>query len=777
MSNNNGASNNLRAFLGQIWGGISFAIAVVTSLLGWIQVARGDLGLFTLILLLVSVSALFLACVYYVWFWKPESEDGSPKILIPDSNKAIKIQRVKQQRRKKVRLLARLGLFIIPILTVAGIAGWQYYVSRPTQDFIILVAKFDGPKPQEYRVTETIVANLENATEEYSHVKIEALEKSLNNKSNARKEGKRQKAALVIWGWYGKTEEKVPISVNFELLNSSPKLPKLGREARGQVQTLAVAQLESFKLQTRLSQEMTYLSLFTLGMYRYLEGDWDRAIERFTEALAALESAEEPVAALGREIVYFHRGASYLQEDSLQAIDDYFISNINLIKTESGFLLDNSRLDPSKYQRIIDDYNKALIINPQFALAYLNRGLAYFSQGDYQRAIDDYNKALKINPQSALAYSNRGLAYLSRGDYQQAIDDFNQVLKIDPQFANAYLNRGIAYLARRDYQQAIDDFNRVLKIDPQFANAYLNRGSAYDEQGDYQQAIDDYNRALKINPQSANAYLNRGTAYQKQGNYQQAIDDYNQALKINPQSALPYSNRGAAYFKQRDYQRAIDDFNQVIQTNPQLAIPYMNRGVAYKEQGNYQRAIDDYNRALKINPQFAEGYSNRGLAYKKQGNYQQAIDDQNQALKINPQFAEAYSIRGETYHKQENYTAALNNYQQALDKNEKHLPAIANIGLIQYEQGSIDEAIRQWQQAVKIDPNRPEPKIALAVALYVRGERKKAFKMAKAALKLDRQFAELEHLKKNLWGKRMLADAEKLLSTPRIQGFLSSSQP
>ena len=85
--------------------------------------------------------------------------------------------------------------------------------------------------------------------------------------------------------------------------------------------------------------------------------------------------------------------------------------------------------------------------------------------------------------------------------------------------------------------------------------------------------------------------------------------------------------------------------------------------------------------------------------------------------------------------------------------------------------------MRQWQQAVKIDPDRAEPKLALAVALYVKGEQEKAFKMAEAALKLDKKFAELEYLKENLWGKRMLADAEKLLSTPRIQGFLSSSQP
>ena len=60
MSDNSVTANNLGKFLKQIWGGISFVIGVVTSLLGLIQVAKGNLGLFTLILLSVGILALFL---------------------------------------------------------------------------------------------------------------------------------------------------------------------------------------------------------------------------------------------------------------------------------------------------------------------------------------------------------------------------------------------------------------------------------------------------------------------------------------------------------------------------------------------------------------------------------------------------------------------------------------------------------------------------------------------------------------------------------------------
>ncbi|MGK7949257.1 MAG: tetratricopeptide repeat protein, partial [Xenococcaceae cyanobacterium] len=429
MSNSNDDNRNLGAFLKEIWGGTSLIIAIVTSLLGFIQLARGDLGLFTLTLLGVAIFALWLTCLYYARFWKPEKDDPSPQSPKfwhrflprfqgkPSPEQPVQAQQVKERRRKKIRRLAKLGLFVIPLLIVTGFAGWQYYQSLPSKDFIILVAKFDGP--QDYLVTDAIIKNLEIATEEYSHVKIEPLEKSLNNSDRAKKEGKLQKAAIVIWGKYRKTKEVVPISVNFEILEPHPQFPKLGPVAKGKFQTPAVAQLESFELQTRLSQEMAYLSLFTLGMYRYLEEDWDKASERFDKALGALEWAEEPVTALSQEVVYFYLGNSY------------------------------------------------------------------YYQGNYQQAISDYDRAIEIDPQLADAYNNRGNAHSYQGNYQQAISDYDRAIEIDPQLAQAYYNRGIAHSYQGNYQQAISDYNKAIEINPQYADAYNNRGNAHSYQGNY----------------------------------------------------------------------------------------------------------------------------------------------------------------------------------------------------------------------------------------------------------------------------------------------------
>ena len=48
------------------------------------------------------------------------------------------------------------------------------------------------------------------------------------------------------------------------------------------------------------------------------------------------------------------------------------------------------------------------------------------SFGQYQRAIEDYNEAIRLKPNNAIAYANRCGAYCGLGQYQRAIEDCNK---------------------------------------------------------------------------------------------------------------------------------------------------------------------------------------------------------------------------------------------------------------------------------------------------------------------------------------------------------------
>ncbi len=78
----------------------------------------------------------------------------------------------------------------------------------------------------------------------------------------------------------------------------------------------------------------------------------------------------------------------------------------------------------------------------QTAEEYFDSGFDKAGNGDYYGSISDYNKAIELNPKYALAYFNRGYSKNELKDYDGAIADYNKAIELDPNYATAYNNRG-----------------------------------------------------------------------------------------------------------------------------------------------------------------------------------------------------------------------------------------------------------------------------------------------------------------------------------------------
>ena len=118
-----------------------------------------------------------------------------------------------------------------------------------------------------------------------------------------------------------------------------------------------------------------------------------------------------------------------------------------------------------------------------------------YNSSDYQYKIDNYTKCLRINPDYAIAYNNRGLAYSELGNYEDEIADYTRAIRIDPDYAHAYFNRGFEYTQLGNYEDAIADYTRAIRIDPDYASAYKYRGISKKKAGlsycsDYKRACD-----------------------------------------------------------------------------------------------------------------------------------------------------------------------------------------------------------------------------------------------------------------------------------------------
>jgi len=743
MSDRDNPNSSLESFLKKFSGPVLAVVSFISGVYGFVKLfADKDAGLVALTSLGVAILLLLGICLYYARFWQPEQQDKGRSLLQPAlSDEQVNAQAKKERQRKRIRRFAIAGLIMIPILCASGVAGWKYSESLPPKDIIVLVADFDSPDTKNSGMTETVINQLRQATGKYSDVKIQALNKSITEQEGgeiARTEGEKRKATIVIWGWYRNTGTVIPLSVHFEVLRPPKELPELGQSARGQLQQAAIADLKSFTLQTRLSNEMSYLSLFTLGMIRVAAADWDAAIARFSDALS---QRVESITALDQSLVYFCRSIAYMQKgDYKPALTDLD----RVIKLKSDFALAyNNRgavyMTLGNYDQAIADLTQALKLKSDLALAYNNLGMVYMTVGKHNQAIANLTQALKLlpdTPDSAntpllhpnrsqidsafqgnrevssltilttevshyMLYVNRGLAYLSKKDYDHALADFNAAIKIQPNAGLAYFNRASVYALKENSDLAIADLNQVIQLQPD-ALTYMKRGSNYFFKGDYDLAIADLNQAIKLQPDLVSAYKIRGVIYDGKGDYNSAISDYSQAIKLKSDDSESYLNRGLSYSSLGDYDRAIADYNHAIQLKPNDAQSYNSRGISYKKKGNYDQAIADYNQAIKLKPDYAWAFNNRGNVYQRKADYDRAITDYNQAIKLQSDEGGFYIGRSHAYALKGDYNRALADANQALKLKPNSAGAYDKRGFAFAGKGDYNRAIADYNQALKL---------------------------------------------------------------------------
>jgi tetratricopeptide (TPR) repeat protein len=210
--------------------------------------------------------------------------------------------------------------------------------------------------------------------------------------------------------------------------------------------------------------------------------------------------------------------------------------------------------------------------------------------------------------------------------------------------------------------------------------------------------------------------------------------------------------------------------SQLVPDNPQA---WALLGSLYLQTEQYSPAIQTLLKAKSLDSKNSAVLFALGSAYFQQENYPASVQYFTAGLKQKPDMPGALFGLGNAYYKLKQYDEAIRQHEKAVKIDEKFWPAVNNIGLIRYEQGDTEAAITQWRQAVAIDANQPEPKLALAIALYAKGMNAEGLEMGEAALKLDNRYADAEFLTKNLWGERLVGEAQKFLALPQIRAALS----
>jgi len=148
----------------------------------------------------------------------------------------------------------------------------------------------------------------------------------------------------------------------------------------------------------------------------------------------------------------------------------------------------------------IQEFNRALELNPRLAPAYSNRGNCYWNLKNINQAIQDYSASLALDSTQPEVLATRGMANSRIGNWTQAEPDLREAIRLGSRNPSAYHNLGYTLFMQRRYLDAIQYFDQALELQPDLALALRYRGLAKQSIGRAAEGLADIQRAHALDP-------------------------------------------------------------------------------------------------------------------------------------------------------------------------------------------------------------------------------------------------------------------------------------
>lgn len=174
------------------------------------------------------------------------------------------------------------------------------------------------------------------------------------------------------------------------------------------------------------------------------------------------------------------------------------------------------------------------------AHSHNSAGVQQLSLGRYHEAIQNFQEALVSDPDNADAYYNLAATYYDLGKRNndqnllgQAEGLYHQCLDLDPDHADCH--RGLAALLvdTNRSESAFTLLKRWAMRNPYHSEARIELARLYEEFGDQEGAIRHLTDALQLNAQNSRAWTALGRLREHRGELAQALSNYQQAYNIN----------------------------------------------------------------------------------------------------------------------------------------------------------------------------------------------------------------------------------------------------
>jgi Tfp pilus assembly protein PilF len=131
---------------------------------------------------------------------------------------------------------------------------------------------------------------------------------------------------------------------------------------------------------------------------------------------------------------------------------------------------------------------------------YFEQGTQSLKENAYKRAVEQFDKAIFLNPKSEKAHNLRGIAYLNLKNYAAAEEEFQKAVSLNPIYSEAYNNLGGVYFLKNQLEVAEAMFKKALALDPDLISANYSLGTLLLIKGKRGEGAQYLARGIELDP-------------------------------------------------------------------------------------------------------------------------------------------------------------------------------------------------------------------------------------------------------------------------------------
>ncbi len=253
------------------------------------------------------------------------------------------------------------------------------------------------------------------------------------------------------------------------------------------------------------------------------------------------------------------------------------------------------------HQKIIDEY-------PYSELAWFNLAAAYQGLKLYEKAIDAYHYAIVIDEKFDYAWRNMGDAYIRLRKYKEAIEALEKVNELAKPEDVIFEAIGYCYDRLKNFAQARFYYRKASHMRPEDSKLLYKIACTYFNEGQWESCCKQLENALKIHRLQPEYNLLMGEAKMQLGFFKDAVQYFSTVVRIRPRNAAGWEALIRCLYKAGYFSEAEEQVDAALGMTADKPIFLFYKAAVLLAGGKTKEAILQLSSALEKAPKLLKKF-------------------------------------------------------------------------------------------------------------------------------------------------------------------------